>query len=373
MVDLMGVLSAVAEMEVGADGDSIVDALAGLDRLQAKIAVAVGEFEHSGEWALDGATSATAWLRQNASLSSGQAAWSVRVGRRMRQFPHTAAAWADGRLSGGHVQAIVTNVADDTAPLFAEQEEALLPHLAPLSVSDAGIAMQRWREGAEDQVERTQRPERVRQLFLSKTLGGRGELRGSFDAESRSILETAMRLAATDDAAGEERSPAQRRADALVDVARHFLDHQSSKTGGRHRPHLNVVVRADQGVVPVGSLIDGSVLPLSTIQRLLCDCAAHRVLVDADSTILDYGRAARTAPVNLFNALVVRDQHCRHAGCDRPPEWCEAHHVKHWENGGHTRRANVDDPPTRITPSNPSRLSGTTPHASAQELPMRRR
>ena len=58
------------------------------------------------------------------------------------------------------------------------------------------------------------------------------------------------------------------------------------------------------------------------------------------STILDYGTATRTTPVNLWNALVVRDGGCRWPGCDRPPEWCQAHHVRWASQGGPTRPDN---------------------------------
>ena len=69
------------------------------------------------------------------------------------------------------------------------------------------------------------------------------------------------------------------------------------------------------------------------MERLLCDCVVHRV-IESEGSILDYGRSVRTAPPNLFNALVVRDGGCRF--CGRAPEFCEAHHVKHWEHGGTT-------------------------------------
>jgi predicted restriction endonuclease len=43
----------------------------------------------------------------------------------------------------------------------------------------------------------------------------------------------------------------------------------------------------------------------------------------------------------LWNALVLRDGHCRIGGCDRPASWCEAHHI-HWvEHGGPTRLDNL--------------------------------
>ena len=51
--------------------------------------------------------------------------------------------------------------------------------------------------------------------------------------------------------------------------------------------------------------------------------------------------ATRTVPRGLFNALVLRDQHCRYPGCDRPPDWCDAHHIHHYANGGPTTLDNL--------------------------------
>lgn len=54
------------------------------------------------------------------------------------------------------------------------------------------------------------------------------------------------------------------------------------------------------------------------------------------SSVLDYGTSTRTIPAPLWNALVVRDRHCRFPGCDRTAAWCEGHHVVHVQHGGPT-------------------------------------
>ena len=53
-------------------------------------------------------------------------------------------------------------------------------------------------------------------------------------------------------------------------------------------------------------------------------------IVDTDGAILDKGRATRTATRDQRHALTVRDRGCAFPGCDRPPGWCDAHHIRHW-------------------------------------------
>jgi hypothetical protein len=125
-------------------------------------------------------------------------------------------------------------------------------------------------------------------------------------------------------------------------VSRYFLDNQRSRSGGRHRPHLNVVVDIDAlhegsgGRVIGGPAIDGS-----SLSRMLCDCALHRVLTSGRSAILDYGTSTRTIPAPLWIALVIRDEQCRFPGCDRPSTWCEGHHIRWVTDNGPTELANL--------------------------------
>jgi hypothetical protein len=410
---------AIRELEIPVDAAALARSCALLDRLSAKVTAAVGAFDAAEAWRDSGAVSMTAWLRRHAGRSGRDAARLVRTARRLAALPVTAAAYGDGALSGGQVQAIVANLNDDTTRLFAESESEMVAKLARLGVGDVSRVMQRWAAAAKDHLQPDpgadgENPDEPvgpeRSLHLSETLDGRGEISGSLDPEGRALAETALRLAETPDSEAEpERTPARRRADALVDIFRFFLDHQTARLGGRHRPHLNVIVdyddlvgdrpcprcrtstatggfdgfarRASNGSRAgangtdgdtfgcagrggeglhhdglrrdgpagrgararrgTGRLLDGTVLDAATLHRLACDAGVHRVVMAGRSTILDYGSTTRTAPANLWAAVVARDRHCRFPGCDRPPQWCEAHHLVSWEHGGTTAIGNL--------------------------------
>jgi hypothetical protein len=255
-------------------------------------------------------------------------------------LPVTAAAWRSGELSGGQVEAVVAATAGPLVEVFAGHETEVVPALVGLSTGDTVRALAEWRALATaDGIEPVE-PERA--VHLSRTLDGSGALDGTLTPEGYSLVRTALRIAESPDVDGDPvRTPAQRRHDALVDVARHFLDHQHTRRGGRHRPHLNVIVHVDDlDAGRGGTTIDGAVLDGPTVARLVCDSALHRVLIAGRSTVLDYGTATRTTPVNLWNALVVRDHGCRWPGCDRSSDWCEAHHVQWASEGGPTNLAN---------------------------------
>ena len=59
----------------------------------------------------------------------------------------------------------------------------------------------------------------------------------------------------------------------------------------------------------------------------------------ADGSVLDVGRKARTVPPALRRALEHRDGGCRFPGCGS--RFCDAHHVRHWADGGETNMDNL--------------------------------
>jgi hypothetical protein len=336
--------NAIDDLDLSTDGVVLTEAFVLADRLNAKLLAAVGEHDAAEVWRNDGATSMNGWLRHHTRQSGRQAARCTKTARRLRELPVTAATYRDGVLSGGQVQAIVVNLKDRTVGLFAEHETQLVPDLAALSVGDTATAMQDWARRAEAVLGDDPDPAvPERSLHLSRILDGRRELSGSFDPEGGAVIDTALRLAASRDVDGEparsRRAAARRCPGRCVPVVPRP---PTPPPRGRHRPHLNVVTTLhDLETRGHGRLVDGSVLDAATVQRLVCDAGVHRVVTHGRSSILDYGTTTRSVPANLYNALVIRDRHCRFPGCDRPPEWTEAHHVRWVTHGGATALDNL--------------------------------
>ncbi|RPI25506.1 MAG: HNH endonuclease, partial [Actinobacteria bacterium] len=184
-----------------------------------------------------------------------------------------------------------------------------------------------------------------RRLHVSKTFAGLVRIEGDLDPEGGTVVTTALRSITNRQARdGDQRTPAQRRCDALVDVCRSYLDHAATPVSGGERPHLAVIVDL-RAITGTGwgrcELDDGTVVPAETVRRIACDATVTRVVTDGPSQILDVGRATRTVPAAIRRALDIRDRGCTWAGCDRPARFCDAHHIWHWADGGPTNLDNL--------------------------------
>ncbi len=85
---------------------------------------------------------------------------------------------------------------------------------------------------------------------------------------------------------------------------------------------------------------DGVRLQDGTIRRLLCTAIFTPVVVDNLGVPLDMGLGKRLYTPGQKRAIMVRDGGCGHPGCPLPWEWCEIHHVEHWEHDGPTDLVN---------------------------------
>jgi hypothetical protein len=78
--------------------------------------------------------------------------------------------------------------------------------------------------------------------------------------------------------------------------------------------------------------IEGLDIPvsISTIERNACDVGTLTIDFFTGQPI-DVGREQRLFTARQRIALAARDGGCRWPGCDRPPSWTEAHHIRHWK------------------------------------------
>ena len=141
----------------------------------------------------------------------------------------------------------------------------------------------------------------------------------------------------------DDRTAGQRRADALVEVCRLALAGGDLPDNGGDRPQVVVTVPFDplRQAFGTGVVDTGDRLSADTARRLACDARILPAVLDGAGQPLDLGRERRLFTGPLRRALVLRDRGCAFPGCDRPPRWCDGHHIIHWADGGPTSLANA--------------------------------
>jgi hypothetical protein len=145
------------------------------------------------------------------------------------------------------------------------------------------------------------------------------------------------------DGVPDQRSPARRDADALIEAMTRLLDEGELPTRGGQRPHLVLTMGLNDLIDALGTAVldTGGCLSAAEVRRLACDAALIPMVLGSDSMPLDVGRHQRLATTALRDALTQRDKGCSFPSCDRPPRYCQAHHVRHWLDGGDTALHNM--------------------------------
>jgi hypothetical protein len=294
--------------------------------------------DRSGEFSADGSVSMAAWLREQAHCSHGYASLRVLAGRTLvDELPATLAGWKAGKLTFEHVS-VIRKAVDGLDPAdVAQLDRALSAAAANCSPKDLrGIAQALLEEFVPDRQDKKRDDKQQSQrLHLSDTFDG-GRLDADLDAESTAILRAALDKYAPPPQKGVKAS--YRRAVALIEMARQALDFGTDHPGASNKPHIVVTISDEQlrSELGVGYLPDGSTLPATTIRRMACDAKIIPAVLGSDGLPLDIGRTTRTIPPHIRLALNLRDKGCAYPGCDRPPSFCDAHHVDEWGKGGKT-------------------------------------
>lgn len=351
----------------------------------------VAEALAAGVWAMAGSRSPTAWLMHLTGEPSGACAATLFLARRIGRLPLAREAFAAGELSEAGLRLLAGAWSPGIAEAFSRDEALLLRWTQRLPFRDARTLVDTWVARADPERAEAAEQERFdrRRLHLSELMDGM--VRGDFllDREAAGIVRDAIAYLARP-ATDDERSPAQRRADALVSMAkgvgapgepteRAGADHDPGAAtserpaavddpaatradpdadperettaattpaaivpaGGRRptrRRVPRVVVTTDYGDLMSGTgvgLLDfahsgPAVVSGQAVQRLACDAGLHRYVAGAPDLKVHYGRQIRTIPEALYEVLCLRDHGCRWPGCDVPSALCEGHHAESW-------------------------------------------
>jgi hypothetical protein len=357
--DLRAVLDELVELDadVFADGELVKGLQRQFARLGAVNARAAASFQASGAWAPSGARDAAAWISGKCRLPSGEVRRRVRLGRCESELSVAAEAWAAGRIGEAHVAVLRQARRPGLVEAMARDEALLVGYAVDLPFVVFQQAVAYWvqvhapdgGEGdAADLVER-------RSCHVSSTFEGmvRGDfeldpVRGAIvDETLREIYDEFFRAdwAAASERLGREptveelgRTPQQRRADALVEMA--IRARTAPKGGKRPRPLFSVYVDYDSTMARLCELANGAVITPGSLLPWLTEAEVERVVFDGKGRVIDIGRRRRLFRGATRRAVRLRDRWCYHPLCDQRAERCEIDHVRPYGDGGDTVTGN---------------------------------
>jgi hypothetical protein len=237
----------------------------------------------------------------------------------------TAAVFASGQARLRHVE-VIARLLDSPAA------RRLAPHrwtgaeatLAAKATEFTPSGLQTW--GAEliekldeDGPEPDDRPPTpVNELHLLPHRGRPGgQLKGRFDDPALyDAIATLIDAKAAPRTGDDQRSAAQRQAEALAEVCGYVLDHGDVPDTGGRRPHLNVIISLEdlEARAKAAMLDFGGRLSPEALRLLACDAAVVPIVMNGAGQPLDVGRARRTIPDGLRRAVAARDRGCARCG-----------------------------------------------------------
>jgi uncharacterized protein DUF222 len=340
-----------------ADGESIVALHRQLQRLEATATRAAAAFDASGSWSADGARSAANWISRRCQLPLAGAQRRVVLGRQLRSMPGVEAHWLAGDIATAHVGLLARARTPGRAEVFARDEALLCDHARRLGFGSFVRALAYWRyladpDGTEDGAE-AQRD--ARRVHLSRSFEGMWFLDGALDPIGGAIVdkalgdiaeelfeadwaEAAARLGRDLKAGDLRRSPVQRRADALVEMARRAR----AVPGGSRPPEplFSVLVGYESFAGMMCQLANGAVVTPGSLRPYLDQAWVERVVFDGPSRVIDVGIRRRLFSGATRRAVQVSGRECYHEFCEVPAEDCEIDHVRPWAAGGPTVQEN---------------------------------
>jgi hypothetical protein len=362
--DLMDVSRLAAEIRRRADAVAAL-AAAELKRRSAP------ELGHSGLAAKTGARTPERLVQRLTGVTKREAGELIRVGEITTaptvDSPPDLPSWLTavgaavrtGSLSVAAADAIRSGLG---VPCEGVPAEALARAAASLVVLAASVTVEQLALHARsmrddlDEAGIASRAERLREkrfLHLTPLPDGMTRISGLLDPESAAIVTAAYdgatsprrggprfvdaeAVAAAEKLEADPRTIEQIAVDAFVDLIRVGAAVDPDHVLPGRRPEVVVhVTLADLDRRAGRGRIEGqpAAVPVSTVERHICDTGTVPILFDGTRQAVDIGRTQRLFTRRQRIALAARDRGCAFTGCDRPPSWTEAHHLKPWSHG----------------------------------------
>jgi Domain of unknown function (DUF222) len=326
------------------------------DRLAAVNADAMRRFEKARGYERDGALGMIPWLRDQGKLSGGQAAQQIEVARQLGQLPRTEEALAHGEIGYEHAVAMAKTAIHVGVAEVRKAEAKLLKQAETMDPGQFVNVAKNFEHqvDAEASLAEANRAHERRYFHIGAPSNGLVRLEGQVTSEAGAIIRTALEPWMKP-SKNDERTAGQRAADALIASlsagrhgvsAGHDADHRGKDTSRGAGPRPLLIIKANLDTLaktagaPAGELEWGGTVPAETVRRQACDAALTRITGRGDLD-QELTHAARSVPPSARRAMVARDHHCVFPGCDRPPPWCEAHHLVFWADGGPTKLENL--------------------------------
>ncbi len=265
----------------------------------------------------------------------GRARNEVEFTKLLTDNPTVAAPFSDGELTRPKVKEILRATDAD------EQKQAEFVETAK------SVSVKKLREAVNEYLaEKGIEPPRVKNEASFKHGQGGGILSLSLEPVRLNLMEIAMDMAVAKMKLPKDVPYAERRAEAMVAIAKFFVEHVENNSRARgSRPHVSVVVdiatlegRANRPA----RLENGQYITGEAARQMCCDAGITRIISGPRSQPLDVGTETRNFPAPMAKAIIARDKHCVHEGCEAPPWACEIHHIKPVAEGGETSAENAE-------------------------------
>ncbi len=286
-------------------------------------------------------------LRDSLRQSRGRAKQDVKLAEQLGRAPGTAEALRSGAITAKQAKMIAEAV-EQTPSGDSGGEAGLLDAAGRESEDQFARTVRDFvnEQTRDDLGERRKRQRERRYLNIKQEPDGMFSLMGRFDPVAGSRIETALtatanRLFHAEDAK-RRLSSGQRMADALEQLVTNSGGDRSGKSAGKAQG-VDLLVVADYdtitGQLRDARLTDGTPLTVEELLGLACDARILPTIFKGKSEPLWLGRGRRHASSRQRAVLAMRDKGC--VGCGASANWCQAHHIVHWEHGGKTDLDNL--------------------------------